>query len=97
MLPAFRPSAPKAASVGANTVSCSPLVRASATAGSAQPTAATRVVKLPFATAVPTIVSDDRDGGTTTLAAEATGTAAANIMPASASAPMDLRIIGGIS
>src|SRR6476619_3087606 len=37
---ALRPSAAKAAFVGAKTVSCCPLVSAAATAGSAQPTAA---------------------------------------------------------
>src|ERR1044072_3548716 len=71
-----------AASVGAKTVSCSSLVRAAPTAGSAHPTAATRVVKSPFATARPTTEPDDRDGETTGEAARAAGASESNSAPA---------------
>src|SRR6188768_2984399 len=85
MLPAVsgpNGDARNAASVGAKTVSCWPLVKALATAGSAQPTAATRVVKLPFATAIETIVPDDFDGPTTGDAASVAGTSESSRAPA---------------
>src|SRR5215204_3898593 len=71
-----------AASVGAKTVNCWPLVSAVTTAASAQRTAATSVVKLPLATAIPTIEPDDRDGGTTGEAASVAGTSDSRRAPA---------------
>src|SRR4051794_13268768 len=82
-----------AAFVGAKTVSCSPLVSAAATAGSAQPTASTRVENVSgMLEAIPTIVPDDFDGGTTGDAANVAGTIESRRAPAPTRA-MSLRIL----
>src|SRR4051794_37761145 len=81
-----------AAFVGAKTVSWSPLVSAALTAGSAQPTASTRVENVSgMLDAMPTIVPDDLAGGTTGDAANVAGTIESRRAPAPTRA-MSLRI-----